>query len=209
MDGQTFVESVREDKRTELDRLGSEKALLAATRADLSAGTVLETVALTLEGLRATLDGWAGETSEEGAREAFADAATVLGEECERVGAELDAEPAGDPPAPVPSVRAFGGTPERVGAAFVGHGLVFDGVLLQAVSFFVNEAERGRADLMRDLRSGASERVDAGAATLESVCAADAEWERAESAARAVVDAAYEDYAETLDGMGIDPKPVC
>jgi hypothetical protein len=209
MDGQTFVEEIRSDKRTELDRLASEKALLAVTRADLSAGTILETVALTLEGLRATLEEWAGETAAGPAREAFAEGVAALGEECERIGAQLDAEPAGDPPAPVPTVREFEGTPERVGAAFVGHGLVFDGVLLQAVSFFVNEAERGRADLVRDLRSGASERVDEGGATLEAVCADADDWERADSAARAVVGAAYEDYRETLAGMGIDPKPVC
>jgi hypothetical protein len=209
MNGQTLVDEVREARRTELDRLKSEKALLAATAADLSGRTVLRTVALSLSGLRSTLEGWAAEADAGPASEAFADAAVTLGAECERVVAELDAEPSGDPPVPIPTVRAFDRPPERVGAAFVGHGLVFDGLLLQAVSFFVNEAETRRADLVRGLRSAATDRVGDGASALDSLCADDGDWERARAAATGAVDAAYADYAETLDGMGIDPKPVC
>jgi len=209
MNGQTLVDEVREARGTELDRLGSEKALLAVTAADLSGGTILGTVALSLSGLRSTLEGWAAEADAGPAREAFAGTASSLEAEYERVVAELDAEPSGDPPAPIPTVRAFDRPPERVGAALVGHGLVFDGVLLQAVSFFVNEARTRRADLARDLRSAATDRVDDGASALDSLCAGDGDWERARAAATDVVDAAYADYAETLDGMGIDPKPVC
>ncbi len=209
MDEQTFTDDIRGGKRTELDRLRSDKALLAVTGADLSAGTVLETVALSLDGLQATLAEWAEETTADPARDAFADAAASLRADCERVGAELDGEPAGDPPEPIPTVRTFEGPVERVAAAFVGHGLVFDGILLQAVSFFVNEAERGRADLVRELRSTTDDRVDDGAATLGTLCAGEEDWDDARTAASAVIDAAYDEYVETLSGMGIDPKPVC
>jgi len=209
MDGQTFVDDIRAGKRTALDRLGSDKALLAVTRADLSAVTILERVALSLEGLRATLSGWAAETTVDPAQSVFADAVASLEGDCERVRSELDTEPAGDPPAPVPTVQTFEEPVERVAAAFVGHGLVFDGTLLQAVSFFVNEAERGRADLMRELRSATDDRVDDGAAALDALCADDGEWDDATTAASEVIDAAYDEYTDRLSGMGIDPKPVC
>jgi hypothetical protein len=209
MNGQTLVDEVREARGTELDRLKSEKALLAATAADLSGQTILRTIALSLSGLRSTLEGWAGEAAVDPARESFAGAAASLQEEHERVVAELGAEPSGDPPVPIPTVRRFDDPPEQVGAAFVGHGLVFDGLLLQAVSFFVNEAETRRADLVRDLRAAATGRVDDGASALDPLCADDGDWERAQSGATDVVNAAYAAYAETLGGMGIDPKPVC
>lgn len=208
MNGQTLVDEVREARQTELDRLGAEKALLAVTAADLSGGTILRRIAVSLSGLRSTLEGWADETTDP-PREAFADAAASLEEEHERVVAELGAAPSGDPPPPLPTVRRFDRPPERAGAALVGHGLVSDRLLLQAVSFFVNEAETRRADLVRDLRAAATGRVDDGASVLDSLCADGGDWDRARTAAADVVEAAYDDYAETLDGMGLDPKPVC
>jgi hypothetical protein len=207
MNGQTLVERVREDKRTELERLGSEKALLAVTGADLSAGTILGHVAATVRGLAETMESWA-DGAEGPERSAFEEAAADLEAEYERVVAHYDAEPSGEPPVPLGVVRGFEGTTERVAAAFVGHGLVFDGTLLQSVSFFVNEADAERADLIRDLRDGANSRVDDGATTLDSLCRDD-DWDRARTATEEVVEAAYRDYVETLGGMGIDPKPVC
>ncbi len=209
MNGQTFVDEVRAARRTELDRLGSEKALLAVTRADLSSATILETLALSLDGLRTTLEGWAEETAADPVQETFASTAASLEDAYGRVAAQLDADPAGDPPVPVPTVRTHDGTVERVGAALVGHGLFFDGFCLQAVSFFVNEAEKRRADIVRDLRAGASDRVGAGERTLESLCGGDSDWTRAESAATDVIDAAYDEYVQRLTDLGIDPKPVC
>jgi hypothetical protein len=209
MNGQTFVERIRETKQTELDRLGSDKALLAATRADLSAETTLETVALALGGLRTTLSEWADEVTTETATDALGGAATSLGEEYDRVVAELDADPTGEAPAPVPTIRSYDRPQARVAAALVGHGLVFDGTLLQAVSFFINEADPRRADLCRDLRSGANSRIDAGATALDDLCTDEDDWNRAEGAAIDVVEAAYRDYTGTLGDMGIDPKPVC
>ncbi|MFT4923618.1 MAG: hypothetical protein ACI8XM_002846 [Haloarculaceae archaeon] len=208
MNGQMLVEQIRERKGTELERLSSDKALLAATRADLTAETILETVTLQVDGLQTTLAPWAEETDGGEAATAFAETAESLDGEYDRVLANLDADPAGEPPVPIPTVGSFDQPVERVAAGFVGHGLVFDGVLLQAVSFFVNEADERRADLVRDLRSSANSRVDEGAVLLDSLCAED-DWDRAEEAATDVVEAAYRDYAETLGELGIDPKPVC
>ncbi|MEF8783300.1 MAG: rubrerythrin family protein [Haloarculaceae archaeon] len=209
MNGQMFVEEVREAKTTELNRLGSEKALLAATRADLSAEATLETVALALDGLRTAFAEWADETASETAREVFGDAVDSLEDEYDRVVAELDVDPAGEASAPIPTVRSFDRPEARVAAGLVGHGLVFNGTLLQAVSFFINEADPRRADLCRDLRSGANSRIDDGATALDDLCTVEDDWNRAEGAAIDVVEAAYRDYTGTLGDMGIDPKPVC
>lgn len=209
MNAQTFVDDVREENRTALDRLASEKALLAVTGADLSGEGILGTVASSVAGLQTTIEEWATESTDPATQDLFTEAAASLDSQHERVLGELDADPGGDPPVPLPTVRTFEDPVERVGAAFVGHGLVFDGVLLQAVSFFVNEAERGRADLVRELRSTTGDRVDAGAATLGTLCAEEGDWDGARTAASAVIDAAYDEYVETLSGMGIDPKPVC
>lgn len=209
MDGQALVERVRDEQATELERLGSDKALLAATGADLSTGTVLGTVALSLGGLRTTVGKWADETTNEKARDAFAETAASLESEHDRVVADLDTAPAGDLPAPVETVGTFDRPVEQVAGAFVGHGLVFDGLLLQVVSFFVNEADQRHADVARDLRTSANGRIDEGATLLDSLCADDDDWDRAGAAAGDVVEAAYRDYVEVLGGMGIDPKPVC
>jgi hypothetical protein len=101
------------------------------------------------------------------------------------------------------------GDVERVAAGLVGASLTLDRLLLQAVNFFVNEADERRADLIRAVRSAANDRRDAGLALLEAICETDDEWGRAATAAEDAVAAAYDDYVGTLDRMGIDPKPVC
>jgi len=208
MNGQTLLEGVREDERTELDRLGSDKALLAATGADLERDTVLAIVARTLDGLTTTFEAWAEESRGQAA-ETFDGAAAAINDDYERVRAELDGNPAGDPPAPLPAVRTAETPAGRAGGGLVGHGLVFDGLLLQSVSFFVNEADREGADLFRDLRTATNRRIEDGTALLDAVCTDASDWERAETAAIEVVEAAYREYVETLGEMGIDPKPVC
>jgi len=203
MNGQMLLEEIREAKETELERLGSEKALLAATGADLSEAAILSRIAHTLDGLGAVFEEWADVDT------AFGEAAASLGEESERAKTALDGVRTGEPPVPLPTVRTLDGDIERVAGGLVAHGMVFDGLCLQAVSFFVNEADERHADLCRDLRSSANSRIDTGAEVLDSRCTDDADWERARTAASEVIEAAYRDYVESLDGMGIDPKPVC
>jgi len=208
MNGPTLVDGVREDERTELDRLGSDKAMIAATDADLAADPVLEHVAATLAGLRETCEEWAETTDDADATALFAATAEAADEEYGRVTAAMDDEPTGEPPAVVAALGEFEEPPARVGA-LVGEALVAERTLLQTVNFFVNEADERRADLLRDVRTAAKNRTDEAAAVLDSVCADDADWDEAETAAVAVVDAAYAAYADALDALGIDPKPVC
>jgi hypothetical protein len=44
---------------------------------------------------------------------------------------------------------------------------------------------------------------------LDETCEGDDDWAAAESAAIDVVAAAYDDYVETLNELGVNPKDVC
>ena len=74
------------------------------------------------------------------------------------------------------------------------------------VSFFVNEADEGNADAVRELRSGAS---DHGSARDALRALDESGRERARDAAVEAVGVAYEEYATALESMGLNPKPVC
>lgn len=207
----SFVESIEDARQTELQRLGSSKLLVALTGADLEPGTVLRAVGSRARSARGTFAGWAADEEPGGARALFEGAATLQAEAVERVG-----EPVGDEPdsggmngdAVREALGGLSGTVERAGG-LVGWALVTDRLYAQVVGFFVNRAATARADLFRELRDGVeSVRVDA-IDLLTALPGDGDDRERAGEAAESVVRAAYDDYAATLDGMGLDPKPVC
>jgi hypothetical protein len=213
MDGAALLERVREGSETELDRLGSEKALLAATEARLETDAVLVTAAAVLAEARGTVAGWADDAA--GAAEsALRTTAERLADAHDGVTAELDDERiagVGDLDAvDVPFLSLAGeGDIERVAVATIALPLVLDRLFLQSVSFFVNEADNARTDRFRDLR-GMTETVLAdGQDTLDALCDDDGEWSLAAEAATSAISAAYEDYVDRLDAMGFDPKPIC
>jgi hypothetical protein len=83
---------------------------------------------------------------------------------------------------------------------------VLDRLYLQVVSFFVNEADERSADVARELRTAASD-LDPAREALSAL--SEDERVRARDAAVDAVGIAYEEYAETLAAMGLDPRPVC
>lgn len=228
MGGQSLVERVREERATELGRVGSDKYLVAATGADLSIGPVLRAMAQSAATGREVFGDWADEADADGtdagesdgdgtaeAAAAFARAAETERDHYDRIAAELR-DRADDDERPAPedgpvreALEEAAETPERIGAGLIGRSLVADRTHLQAVNFFVNEGDRDRADLFRDLRSDHADRVDDAAALLERACESDEDWDRAAAAAERVVEAAYREYADALESMGLDPKPVC
>ena len=192
---------VRESHATALDRLGSEKSLLALTEARLEPGAVLEAAGAALASARATLSDWAADATGKVA-DALAAAAESLADATDRVADSLDSSLPGDSPFVSLAADTDAG---RAGSGLVGLGLVLDRVFLQCVSFFVNEADATRADLFRDLREVADD-------LLETAADLDLDGEAAEAAAEAagtVVEAAYNAYVDRLDAMGFDPKPIC
>ncbi|AQL42333.1 hypothetical protein BV210_06230 [Halorientalis sp. IM1011] len=207
MDEQGFLDRVRENERTALERLGSDKALLAATGAELDTDTVLGVLAATELFHADTVQRWAEATDDDRAVDAFGSAAETASDHADRLAADLDEVPDGS--GVETGVGGQDGDVERAAAGLVGASLVLDRTLLQAVSFFVNEADARRADLIREVRSGVDDRRDAGLALLDDICETDDECERAATAAEEAIAAAYEEYVERLDRLGIDPKPVC
>ncbi|UIO99181.1 rubrerythrin family protein [Halobaculum sp. CBA1158] len=226
MDGEAFRERVESAKSTELERLGSNKLLIALTDATLEPEAVLRAVADSEHAAHVTFSQWADDATEAGgengadgggdaAAELFGWLADRERDHRERVldslsdlGVEHDPADGGTMHE---YLRAREDPVERIAAGTVGRGLVSDRSHLQIVSLFVNEGDEARADLFRDLRAETEEELERGLALLEDLCGDEDgdDWERARMVAEYVVQVAYDDYADALTGMGIDVKPVC
>jgi len=210
MDGATFREQVTEGKATQLNRLGSNKLLVALTDADLTARRVLEAAADSEHAAHTTFSQWAADEPNDLAREAFADVADREADHRKRVFDAMDGEyDPNDGGALHEYLRGRDGAVLRVAAGMVGRGLVADRTHQQVVSFFVNEADNARADLFRDLREETASGTERGLELLETLCESEADWTDASDAAEYTIQVAYDDYADALRGMGVDPKPVC
>ena len=209
MDGEELVTEVRASKATALDRLGSEKAIIAATGAELETDAVVGAAARLLEGARAAFERWAGD-ADGAAAGAFADAAETLAAGRDAL---LDCGEAatadGEPPHVIDYLDGLERAPERAAAGLVAYPLVAERQLLQVINFFINEGNQGGADAAREVRSDLQAMPEDAVAVLDAVCDADEDWVLARQTAEETVGTAYDDYAETLEEMGLDPKPVC
>jgi len=210
MNGEELVAAVREDRATALDRLGSEKAIVAATGAQLESGPVLSAAARLLDGGAETLATWADGTDDADARAAFGDAAdTLAGHRDALLGLDDDATAGGDAPYLVAELRTAETPPERVAAGLVALPLVADRRCLQVINFLVNEGARSTADTVREARSDLQTMPETAVGLLDTVCADDGDWVTAQKAATDAIGTAYDEYASSLREMGVDPKPVC
>lgn len=198
------LDRIRAEYETELSRLGSEKCLLAATDANLEDDAVLAVVADALATGRDRLANWADDVENDALAGALADAAARLDDALDRNATAFPADPSTDAP-----IGDHLGDPEsdreRAAAGLLGLPLVLDPLLLGAVSYFVNEADSTTADRLRDCRAAVNEVLDDDAKALVGDEGAD----DVVAAAGAVIEAAYAEYADTLAGMGLDPKPIC
>ncbi|KOX93603.1 hypothetical protein [Haloarcula rubripromontorii] len=200
MDAEATIDAVRDQTETERDRLGSDKVLIAATDATLESEAVLTAAATRESGIADIFGRWAAETDSDVATQ-FEAAAEAAMERANRIDAD-----AGDPDGFIDHQKTVTGTARRVGAGLVAAPLVADRFYLQVVSFFINEADERQADAFREIREEASA-LDHGVTALEHL--SEAERETAAVAATDAIGAAYDDYAETLEAMGLDPKPIC
>jgi hypothetical protein len=210
MDGDSLVEAVRDAKATQLQRLGKEKALIATTGASLERTDVLRAAASAEARARDTFETWAADGGPAG--EAFAEAAEREADHLERVLAlstESAVEPDPDPDPLHAYLADLDGPIERAAGGLVGRPMAAERTLLQVVNFFVNEAENAVADEFRTMRAETAASVEKGAAVLEELCADESDWVLAQQAAEGAITSVYDDYADTLTGLGIDPKPVC
>ena len=105
-------------------------------------------------------------------------------------------------------MAAIDDTVERVGG-LVGRCLVAKRSKEQYTGYFTGEADPQTASLFRGLKSDVEGQVDAAADLVDAVCESDDDYERARAAASKAIQAAYDEYTESLEAMGVNPKPVC
>ncbi|ELZ98940.1 hypothetical protein C440_01250 [Haloferax mucosum ATCC BAA-1512] len=211
MNAETFRDSIETAKQTELDRLGSSKLLLALTEADLSEPAVLRAAAFSEHAACETFRTWAESETDERAKTAFETTAEQEATHLDRVLDALDDDiDLPDEPGPMHAyLRGRDDTIERIAAGMVGRGLVSLRTHTQVIGFFINEADRQGADLFRELKSETEDTLDTGLDLLDELCESDDDWERAKMVAEYVVQIAYDDYADGLANLGVDPKPLC
>lgn len=205
MDAVDTLDAVREASASELERLGSDKLLVAVTGANLTSDAVREAAIARERGRASALATWADE-SEGSVGGRFADATSKATERADRIDTVSEVGTADEVDALSTHLKTVQGPAARVGAGLVAAPLVADRFYLQVVSFFVNEADENSADTFREIRADASDLDPARDAFAELD---DEGCETARDAAIEAIDVAYEEYAETLTEMGLDPKPIC
>ncbi|WP_222919979.1 rubrerythrin family protein [Natrinema sp. SYSU A 869] len=210
MDAAEFQESIEESMAVELDRLGSSKLLVALTDADLTEERILWTAAESERAAMETLEAWADDEDHEDARQVFAEYRDQERDHYDRITAMLaDGEfDTGDAGPMHATLRSLETTTARLGG-LVGRALVADQMHLQLISFFVNEGDEKHADCFRELRTETAAQGDRAAELLADVCAESEDWERVRAVAEDVIETAYDAYADSLDDLGLDPKPIC
>lgn len=202
MNGSDFVEAVQTESKTELSRLGSSKSLYADTEGEMEPDAVLAAAADNAHHAAETFDGWAEDD------DTFAAAAETARDHYEDIAGKLgDADP-GSPPAVVEFLRGLPATVERLGG-LVGWTLVTEEKASQCTGFFTGQADPQTASLFRGLRGDYEETREDALDALAAACENDEDWERAQTAATNAVEAAYDEYFETLEALGVNPKPVC
>jgi len=210
MDASELHDSVREDNDTALSRLGSSKSLYAATGGEMEAGPVLEAAAAAEYAAAETFAAWADSEDDPDAREAFEATAAEERDHYDAVLGELDdydAEDA-DPSAMQTHLRGLDATVERAGG-LLGRILATEKSKEQLTGFFVGQADPQTAQLFRDLKGDLDDQFERARDLLDAVCEDDDDWAAAKAAADAAVQAAYDEYTEHLEAMGVNPKPVC
>ena len=208
MNPEEFTDAVRGDNETALSRLGSSKSLYADTMGEMEAEEVLAAAATAEHHAAETYERWAEEASGAFA-DAFAETAAEERDHYETVAGELDDHDPGDVPAVQEYLRGLDGDVERVGG-FVGRTLAAEKSKEQLTGFFVGEADPQTASLFRGMGDDLEAQLERATDLLASECGDDEDcWERAREAAGGAIQAAYDEYTERLESMGVNPKPVC
>ncbi len=203
----SFEDELRDEHATELSRLGSSKALYADTAGEMEAETVLAAVADAEYAAAETFDSW-GSSEADAVASVFADVATQERNHYETVIDAIDGnhEPASEPSALQATLRVQSNTFERIGS-FIGRTIVAEKSKEQVTGFFVGQADPQTAQTFRSMRSELDEQLESGATLLED--ADESDRKRAFNAASDAITAAYDEYTEQLESMGVNPKPVC
>jgi len=201
MTADDLIDAVRDDQQTELSRIGSSKTLYADTRGEMEPDAIHAAAAAREAATRDTFEAWA-EEGDGAVADLFADAAAKA---ADRLG---DADPADREYALYDTLAGLDSPVERLGG-LVGWTLVDKKIKEQLTGFFTGQADPQTASTFRSAGGDVEELREDAADLLEATCDGEADWDEAEAAATAVVEAAYDDYVETLEDLGVNPKNVC
>lgn len=193
-----FVESVRDANETALSRLGSSKSLYALTEGEMEEDVVLARAADRSYYAAETFEDWADD------HDAFATAAETEREHYETIARKLDDHEPGDPSAIYDTLAEFDGLAARLGG-LVGWTIVADETTGQLTGYFTGQADPQTSQVFRGIRGGVEDVQE----TALDALAEDGDWDAAREAADAVVQDAYDEYFQTLEDLGVNPKPVC
>ena len=224
-----LLETVRTDHDTALSRLGSSKSVFALTAGDMEPDAVLAAMATEARLAADLIGGWAddagggGEKAGGGVEEAggeidddaagdlgvaFAGAADTLAAQADAIAGRLEGVEPESESAVLSFLGGLDGDVERAGG-LLGWALVADRRNTQVTGFFTGQADPQTASLFRGFGDDYDEVLETVGSALEDSCDGDSDWAAAEEAAVGAVEAAYDDYVETLESMGVNPKPVC
>ncbi|ERH11895.1 MAG: hypothetical protein J07HB67_00906 [halophilic archaeon J07HB67] len=211
MDAETFCRELEADRQSQLDRLGSERLPVALTDGEPTGTGVLRAAANSEHAAHVTFREWAT-TADDRAGEGvdtqslFAWTADREADHREQVCDTLDA---GYDPVDGGTLHTYlreRATPvERVAAGLVARPVVSERTHSRLVSFFDDrdgEAAAGRAALFRTLRRETAEERRRGLDALDGLCATADDWERARMVAGYTVQVVYDDFLDTLAGLG-------
>jgi rubrerythrin len=207
MNAEELIETVRNDNETALSRLGSSKSLYADTEGEMEPEEVLAAAATAEHHAAETYATWA-ESEAGDVAEAFAETASEERDHYGAVAGELESHEPGETPAIQSYLRGLEGTVERLGG-FVGRTLAAEQSKTQVTGFFVGNADPQTAGLFRSMDADLDAQLTRASELLEAECDGEDDWERALSAASGAIQAAYDEYTERLESMGVNPKPVC
>ncbi len=207
MDAERFIETVRDENETALSRLGSSKSLYADTAGEMEATGVLRAAATAEHHAAETYESWA-ETETGDVGSAFAETAREERSHYETVVGELEGHDPGEIPAIQSYLRGLEGTIDRLGG-FVGRTIAAEKSKTQVTGFFVGNADPQTAELFRSMDDDLDAQLQRASVLLEAACRNESDWERALEAANGAIQAAYDEYTDRLESMGVNPKPVC
>lgn len=204
------IDEVRERRHTELSRLGSSKALYAATGGEIETDSVLHAAADAEFSAFETFSTWAEDSGKDEIRRLFEGVAETERDHYETVIDRLDDEhePPKHPPVPHPILRSYDDPIDRLGG-FIGRTIASDRSKQQVIGYFVGDADPQTASLFRSLVSDLDGQLEEADSVLESIVRSEEERQRATDAADDVITAIYDEYVTSLEDLGVNPKPVC
>jgi len=202
MNADELIDAVRDDQQTELSRLGSSKTLYADTRGEMEPDAIHAAAAAREAAARETFETWETTEDSDAAADLFTDAAAGASD---RLG---ETDPADREFHMHDTMAGLDATVERLGG-LVGWTLVDKKIKEQLTGFFTGQADPQTASTYRSAGSEVEALREDAADLLGETCDGDGDWDAAEAAAIDAVAAAYDDYVETLEELGVNPKDVC